>query len=167
MTTTKTTAKANAETAATKTASKVDEAVEATKANASKMTDTAREYVQRTAATAKERSDDAYEGVSKFNSGMEKAMSRMLGAYVGIMGEMAEAAHANVNHALATVEKTAKATSLTEAAQVQVDFYRESSAANYDRARTAFEATRDAVSEGVTTIREGASDMLPYGKKAA
>ena len=98
------------------------------------------------------------DGVS--NSGLGRGLS-------GILGEVAEAAHANVNHALATVEKTAKATSLTEAAQVQVDFYREASAANYDRARTAFEATRDAVSEGVTSIREGASDMLPYGKKAA
>lgn len=159
--------KATAKTTETKAASKVTEAVETTKENASKMTDTAREYVQRTAATAKERSDDAYEGATKFNSGLEKAMSRMVGAYVGILGEVADAAHANVNHALATVEKTAKATSLTEAAQVQVDFYREASAANYDRARTAFEATRDAVSEGVTSIREGASDILPYGKKAA
>ena len=60
--------------------------------------------------------------------------------------KMADATHANVNHALSTVEKTAKATSLTEAAQVQVDFYREATAANYDRARNAFEATRDAVS---------------------
>ena len=162
-----TTTKATEKTTAAKTASKVDEAIESTKNNASKMTDTAREYVQRTAATAKERADDAYEGATKFNSGLEKAMSRMVGAYVGILGEVADAAHANVNHALATVEKTAKATSLTEAAQVQVDFYREASAANYDRARTAFEATRDAVSEGVTSIREGASDMLPYGKKAA
>lgn len=159
--------KATTKAADAKATNTVESAIETTKANASKMTDTAREYVQRTAATAKERSNDAFEGVTKFNSGLEKAMSRMVGAYVGILGEIAEATHANVNHALATVEKTAKATSLTEAAQVQVDFYREASAANYDRARTAFEATRDAVNEGVATIREGASDMLPYGKKAA
>ena len=159
--------KATAKTTATNAASKVEEAVEATKQNASKLTDTAREYVQRTAATAKERADDAYEGATKFNAGLEKAMSRMVGTYVGILGEIADATHANVNHALATVEKTAKATSLTEAAQVQVDFYREASAANYDRARSAFEATRDAVNEGVATIRESASEVLPYGKKAA
>ncbi|MEM7545736.1 MAG: phasin family protein [Pseudomonadota bacterium] len=155
MTTTKTTEK--------KAAVKADNAV----INTTKIAEGAREYVQRTAASAKERSDNAYEGVSKFNNGLEKTLSRAVVGYVGILGEVAEAAHANVNHALATVEKVAQAKSLSEAAQIQVDFVRENTTANYDRARAAFDATRDVVTEGYNSIREGASDMMPSTKKAA
>ncbi len=132
-----------------------------------KIADGAREYVQRTAASVKERSDNAYEGVSKFNNGLEKTLSRFVVGYVGILGEVAEAAHANVNHALTTVEKVAQAKSLTEAAQIQVDFVRENASANFDRARTAFDATRDVVTEGYKTIRDGAADLMPAAKKAA
>lgn len=155
MTTTKTTAK--------KAAVKSDEGM----INTAKITEGTREYVQRTAASVKERSDSAYEGVSKFNNGLEKTLSRAVVGYVGILGEIAEAAHANVNHALATVEKVSQAKTLSEAAQIQVDFVRENTTANYDRARTAFDATRDVVTEGYKSIREGAADMMPAAKKAA
>ncbi|MEM8753308.1 MAG: phasin family protein [Pseudomonadota bacterium] len=150
-------------TAAKKTAAKTTKADEAT----TKIVDSAREYVARSAASAKERTDDAYEGVTKFNNGLEKTMNRLVVGYVGILGDIAEATHANVKHALETVEKVAAAKTFTEAAQVQVDFVRESTTANYDRARTAFDATRDVVSEGVKTIRESASDLMPQAKKAA
>jgi len=155
MTTTKTTAK------------KIEAKADAAAFNTTKIADGAREYVQRTAASVKDRSDSAYEGVSKFNNGLEKTLSRFVVGYVGILGEVAEAAHANMNHALATVEKVAQAKTLTEAAQIQVDFVRENATSNYDRARTAFEATRDVVTEGYKTIREGTAEVLPYAKKAA
>lgn len=127
----------------------------------------AREYVARTAASVKERNDSAYEGVTKLNSGIEKTMSRFVGGYVGLMGEMAKAAHEDMAKALTTVEKIAAAKSFTEAAQTQVDFYRDYATTNYDRAQTVVAAGRDMVNEGVETIREGASDMLPFAKKAA
>lgn len=133
----------------------------------SKVVDGAREYVARTAASAKERTDSAYEGVTKFNNGLEKTMNRFVVGYVGLLGDIAEATHANVKHALDTVEKVAGAKTFTEAAQFQVDFVREATTANYDRARTAFDATRDVVTEGVSTIRESANDLMPSVKKAA
>lgn len=131
------------------------------------MTKGAREYVARTAASVKERNDSAYEGVTKLNSGIEKTMTRFVGGYVGLMGEMAKAAHEDVAKALTTVEKVAHAKSFTEAAQAQVDFYRDYASTNYDRAQTVVAAGRDMVNEGVETIREGASDVWPFGKKAA
>ncbi len=131
------------------------------------LTKGAREYVARTAASVKERNDSAYEGVTKLNSGIEKTMTRFVGGYVGFMGEMAKAAHEDVAKALTTVEKVAHAKSFTEAAQAQVDFYRDYATTNYDRAQTVVAAGRDMVNEGVETIREGASDMWPFGKKAA
>lgn len=156
--------KTTAKTAATKTADAVKADVES---GAAKIADSAREYVQRTAASSKERADNAYEGVSKFNNGLEKTMNRFVVGYVGILGEIAEAAHENTVRALTSVEKVAKAKSFSEAAQIQVDFVRENTTANYDRARNAFDATRDVVTEGASSIRESVSSVWPYGKKAA
>ena len=153
-------------TATKKAAAPKTEAKEAGILNAD-ITKGAREYVARTAASVKERNDSAYEGVTKLNSGIEKTMTRFVGGYVGLMGEMAKAAHEDVAKALTTVEKVAHAKSFTEAAQAQVDFYRDYASTNYDRAQTVVAAGRDMVNEGVETIREGASDVWPFGKKAA
>lgn len=153
-------------TATKKTAAPKTEANEAGVLNAD-VTKGAREYVSRTAASVKERNDSAYEGVTKLNSGIEKTMSRFVGGYVGMMSEMAKAVHDDMTKALTTVEKIAASKSFTEAAQTQVDFYRDYATTNYDRAQTVVAAGRDMVNEGVETIREGASDMLPSAKKAA
>lgn len=153
-------------TAAKKPAAKKTEAAEAGVMN-SDYVKGAREYVARTAASAKERNDNAFEGVSNFNAGVEKTLNRFVGGYVGLMGELAKAAHEDMAKALTTVEKVAAAQTFTEAAQTQVDFYRDYATTNYDRAQSAFAASRDIVNEGVETIREGASDMWPFGKKAA
>lgn len=150
-----------------KTASKTTAKTAAANETTAKIADSAREYVTRTTAAAKERTDSAYEGVSKFNDGLEKTMNRVVVGYVGILGEIAEMAHANTKAALETVEKVAAAKTFTEAAQVQVDFIRETSTANYDRARTAFDATRDVVTEGVTSLREGVSEIIPAVKADA
>ena len=91
-------------TATKKAAAPKTEAKEAGILNAD-ITKGAREYVARTAASVKERNDSAYEGVTKLNSGIEKTMSRFVGGYVGMMGEMAKAAHDDMAKALTTVEK--------------------------------------------------------------
>ena len=148
-------------TAAKKTAAKTEDF------SAAKIADGAREYVTRTAASAKERTESAYEGVTKFNSGLEKTMNRIVTGYVGILSEIADASRANALHTFSMVEKLAQAKSVTEAGQIQVDFVREYATANYDRARNAFAQTRDVVTEGAEAIRESVSDVLPMTKKAA
>lgn len=135
--------------------------------NSSKIADSAREFVKRSAATAKERSDSAYEGSTKLNSGLEKALNRAVSGYVGILGNVAEATHANVTHALSTAEKLAGAKSFSEAAQIQADFIRENTSANVERVRAAVNNTREVVMEGTEAVREGVSKVWPYGKKAA
>ena len=133
----------------------------------SKIADSAREFVKRSAASAKERSDNLYEGSTKLNSGLEKALTRAVTGYVGFLGKVAEATHSNVNHALNTAEKLSAAKSLSEAAQIQTDFIRESTTANIDRVRDAVNTSREVVMEGVEVVREGATKAWPYGKKAA
>ncbi len=151
-----------------KVETKVTETVaEQVTANASKMTDSAREFVKRSAATAKERSDNLYEGTKKYNSGLESVLTRAVTGYVGFLGNLAEAAHANVDHALTTAEKLAAAKSLSEAAQIQTDYVRENTAANVERVRNAVNATREAVTEGANNLRENAAKVWPYGQKAA
>ncbi|MEM7214321.1 MAG: phasin family protein [Pseudomonadota bacterium] len=134
--------------------------------NTSKIADSAREFVKRSAATAKERSDNLYEGSTQLNSGLEKALSRAVTGYVGFLGNVAEATHANVTHALTTAEKLAAAKSISEAAQIQADFVRENASANIERVRTAVNATRETVMEGAESVRENVSKVWPYGKAA-
>lgn len=153
------------ETASKKTADtvKAEDIIE----NTSKMTDSAREFVKRSAVSAKERSDNLYEGSTKLNSGLEKVLTRAVTGYVGFLGNLAEATHSNVNHALVTAEKLAGAQSLSEAAQIQADFVRENTSANIERVREAVNTSRELVMEGVEAARENASKVWPYGKKAA
>lgn len=153
---------------ATETVSKAASAMKADmEKGATKAANTARDYVQRSTATAKERTDSAYQGVSRFNSGLEKTLNRLVTGYVGILGEVAGATHANTLHALSSIEKVSQAKTVSEAAQIHVDFVRESTTANLDRLRTAFEASRDVVTEGASTIRESVSEMMPANRKAA
>ncbi|MDJ0613190.1 MAG: phasin family protein [Rhizobiaceae bacterium] len=148
---------------------KVADAVNAEEiiSNTSKIADSTREFVKRSAASAKERSDSIYDNSTKLNSGLEKALNRAVTGYVGFLGNLAEAAHANVTHVLTTTEKLAAAKTLSEAAQIQADFVRENTSANVERVRDAVNSTREVVMEGVEAVRENASKAWPYGKKAA
>ena len=148
---------------------KIEDAVKAEDIinNTSKMADSAREFVKRSAASAKERSDNLYEGSTKLNSGLEKVLNRAVVGYVGFLGNIAEATHSNVNHALSTAEKLAAAKTLSEAAQIQADYVRESTSANIERVRDAINTGREVAMEGVEAVRENAAKVWPYGQKAA
>ena len=152
---------------ATKTTKK-DETIiadEATKVT-TKVAESAREIVRRSAATAKERSDDAFEGATKFNSGLENAMNRVVGGYVTILGGIATATHDNVNRALTTVEKLANAKSMTEAVRIQSDYVRENTTANIENVRVAANVTRDVMMDGAAAVRENVTKAWPYSKAA-
>lgn len=135
--------------------------------DASGVAENAREYVQRAAATAKERTEGAFDSALRFNAGLEKTMNRMVTGYVGILGEFAEAARANLVDGFAAMEKAAEAKSLGEAARIQAEFVRENATANLDRVRNAAVATRDVVAEGAEAIRDGVSDAWTMDRKAA
>jgi len=151
------------------TQKKIADAVNAEEiiSNTSKIADSTREFVKRSAASAKERSDTFYDNSTKLNSGLEKALGRAVTGYVGFLGNIAEAAHANVTHALTTTEKLAAAKTLSEAAQIQADYIRENTSANVERVRDAVSTTREVLMEGVEVVRENASKAWPYGKEAA
>ena len=150
------------------TAKKAAEAVKEDASRVSQITDSARDYVLRATETAKDRTDNAYESVEEFNKGVESTMNRVVRGYVSLLEGAARVSHENVKHALATVEKVAAAKSLSEAAQIQVDFVRESAAANYDTARAAFDDVRETVTEGAEAVRARATTMWSKeAKKAA
>jgi len=140
---------------------------EETVRGAEKMTASAREFVKRTAATAKERAENLHEGTEKFNTGLESSMKSFVGGYVSVLGGIADATFANVDHALSTVEKLAAAKSVSEAVKIQGDYVRESANANYERAKVAAESTRDVVVSNTSAVREQIASVWPYGKKAA
>ena len=152
--------------ATAKTTTKKAEAVKE-ESRVSQIADSARDYVLKTTATAKDRTDSAYEGVEEFNKGVESTMNRFVSGYVNFLGGVARVSHENVKHALTTVEKVAAAKSLSEAAQIQVDYVRESAAANYDTARAAFDEVRETVTEGAEAVRARATTMWSKDEKKA
>ena len=133
----------------------------------SKIADSAREFVKRTAASAKERAENLHEGSNTINAGVEKNLNRMVSGYVSVLGGIADATFANVDHALSTVEKLAGAKSVSEALQIQSDYVRDSANSNMERARDAAETVREVVVENVSDFRNQAAKIWPYGTKAA
>ena len=151
-----------------KKTTKKDDTIVATESSkvTEKVAESAREFVRRSAATAKERSDDVFEGTTKFNSGLETALNRVVGGYITVLGGMATTTHENVNRALTTVEKLANAQSFTDAVRIQSDYVRENTTANIESARTAVNVTRDVVMDGANSVRESVGKAWPYGKAA-
>ena len=140
---------------------------EAVKEDTTGITETARDYITRTAHAAKERTDSAYESVGEFHKGVETTLTRVVTGYVSILDGFAQMSHENVNRALATVEKTAAAKDYVEAAQLQVDFVRDTATANYEIARNAVDQVRETLSEGAKSISDRANAMWTSSKKAA
>lgn len=154
------------------TKAKASKAAETTKvedvvADASGVANSAREFVKRTACSAKERADTIHEGSLKLNTNVEKAMTGFVSGYASFLNNIADATHANVEHALVTVEKVAAAGSVSEALKIQADFVRENTTANFERVRDAANASREMIVDGAAAIRENAANVWPYGKKAA
>lgn len=154
---------------ATKTTAKATKTEKnATAEMTNKVTEGAREFVKRTTDSAQERVEGIYETSKTYNAQLEDTLKRAATGYTNILGGIAEAAFANVNHTLAAVEKLAEAKSVSEAVKVQSDFVREHSAQNMEHIRSAYDYVREVASENAGSLREGYAKMWPSsGKKAA
>ena len=156
----------------TKTTTKTEKVAKDTAANVTevttKVTEGAREFVKRSTDSAQERVENLHETTKKYNAQLESTLKRAASGYANILGGIADAAFANVNHTLAAVEKLAEAKSVSEAVKVQSDFVREHTAQNMEHVRSAYDYVRDVASENMTSVREGYAKMWPLsGKKAA
>lgn len=149
-----------ADKATKKTTAKADDSM------ANRITDGARDFVKKSTASAKERTDGMYDSAKKYNADMESLMVRAAKGYAGILGNLAEVTYSNVNRGLAAAEKLAEAKSLSDAWQVQVDYVRDQHNTNVENVRSAFEYTRDVVSENASDLRETASKMWNSEKAA-
>ncbi len=150
------------------TAKATKEAKNATTEVTNKVTEGAREFVKRTTDSAQERVEGIYETSKTYNAQLEDTLKRAASGYANILGGIADAAFANVNHTLAAVEKLAEAKTVSEAVKVQSDFVREHSAQNMEHVRSAYDYVRDVASENMSSVREGYAKMWPSsGKKAA
>ena len=153
----------------TKTNAKATKAAkDATADVTNKVTEGAREFVKRTTDSAQERVEGIYETSKTYNAQLEDTLKRAASGYANILGGIADAAFANVNHTLAAVEKLAEAKTVSEAVKVQSDYVREHSAQNLEHVRSAYDYVRDVASENMSSVREGYAKMWPSsGKKAA
>ena len=132
-----------------------------------KVTEGAREFVKRTTDTAQERVEGIYESSKTYNAQLEDTLKRAATGYTNILGGIAEAAFANVNHTLAAVEKLAEAKSLSEAMKIQSEYVREHSAQNMEHVRSAYDHVREVAAESTGSLREGYAKMWPSSDKKA
>ena len=100
-----------------------------------RLTDGTREFVKRSTETAKERTENMYDASKRYNEGLEDVLVRAAKGYTDVLGNLADAAYANVNHTFAAAEKMAEAKSISEAAQIQADYVREQATANMENVR--------------------------------
>ena len=126
-----------------------------------------REFVKRSAASAKERAENLHDGSTKFNSNLENGLNSLIGGYVSVLGGIANATFANVDHALTTVEKLAAAKSVSEAVKIQSDYVRDSANSNMELVRDAASTVRETVQDNTADLRDQFAKAWPYGKKAA
>jgi len=127
----------------------------------------ARDFVKKGVSTAHERVETAHEGALKFANSAEKLAVSFVGGYANFSRGLIDAAVANVQHALSTVEKVAAAKSVNEAVEIQVSAVRESANANMERVRDVAESARTAVTEGAKEVQEQFSKLYSSNKKAA
>lgn len=128
---------------------------------------TARDFVQRGATTARERAESVHQGAEKLTDGMEKITVSLVGGYANFVRGLLDATYANVEHALATVEKVAGAKSVNEAVQIQVDYVRENAAANFERMKNAAETARTTVVDGAKTVQSEVAGLYQAAEKKA
>ena len=127
----------------------------------------ARDFVQKGAVTVSDRAETVHTGVIKFADGAEKLAHSFVGGYANFARGVVDMTLANVKHTLTTIKKIAGAKSLSEAAQIQVDFVRENASANVERVRGAAETARNVVTEGAKEVQAELSKLYSFDKKAA
>lgn len=133
---------------------------------AARLTEGTREFVKRSAETAKERTENMYDASQRYNADLEGFLVRAAKGYVNVLGSIADAAYANMNHTYATAEKLAEAKTVSEAVQIQSEFLRERTNNNMENIRSSFDYLRDTVATSNTEMREAAAKMW-NGDKAA
>lgn len=126
-----------------------------------------REFVARQAAAAKENADKAYTGATKMNADAEKAAASMFGQYAAFTKGLLDLTHANVAHALATVEKMTASKSLNDAVQIQTEYVRDAAKSNFEHVREAAETAQKQATEAAASVRDEATKAFAAAKKAA
>ncbi|MEI8146498.1 MAG: phasin family protein [Alphaproteobacteria bacterium] len=127
----------------------------------------AREFVKQTAETAKTRTGEFEKGAIEATSTVENALVAVVGAGVKVSNGIIAATAANVAMTLGAVEKLADAASPRDAFQVSVDYVRDYTRANVNRAQEAYEVVRQTATEGAGFVQAQLGKILPFGQKKA
>jgi len=127
----------------------------------------AREFVKRSTASAKERAADMHAGANQVAGAVEGAVVNTVTGIAEINRKLFEAAHQDAEAALAAIEKLAGASSLGEAYQLQVDYWRERGEVGMARSKDVVEFVSAKVSDGVKALQDGIANVAPFSRQAA
>ncbi|PWV95392.1 phasin protein [Hoeflea marina] len=126
-----------------------------------------REFVARQAAAAKAHAETAHAGAARMNADAEKAAVTMFSQYAAFTKGLLDLTHANVTHALATVEKMSAASSVNDAVQIQAEYVRDAAKANFEHARSTAEMAQKQAAEAAASVRDEATKAFELARKAA
>ncbi|WP_412049388.1 TIGR01841 family phasin [Hoeflea sp. Naph1] len=127
----------------------------------------AREFMATQAAAVQNHAEKAHESAAELAADMEKSAVSLVGQYTTFTKNLFDMTAANVEHALATVEKIAAAKTPVEAMRVQADYVRESATANFERIKNAAETANKTVTETTASVRDQAAKIMAKASKAA
>ncbi|MBN9064733.1 MAG: hypothetical protein J0H41_20265 [Rhizobiales bacterium] len=127
----------------------------------------ARELVQRATSTAKEKLADIHANAAEATASYEKVVGSFVNSGVTAMRGLLQAHHDNSLAMIATVEKLVAAKSFQEACQIQSDFARDFTSANWARAQSAAETVKANMQDGVKLLQGETAKVVALAKKAA
>lgn len=131
------------------------------------MPGSARDFVTRAAVTASERAAEAHKFADTATGKAEMAFTTIVGGSAKITRNLLQVSFENLEATLTVVQQVAAAKSLSEALQIQADFARDYTKANYNRIREAAETIKETVQDGAKTVQAEMSKYNPFMKQAA
>ena len=131
------------------------------------MPGSARDFVKRSAVTASEKAAEAHDFAQSAAGKTEQAITAIVNGGAKITRNVMQASFENLEAVLVNVQKTAEAKSLSEAAQLQADFIRDYTKANFNRLRSAADAVRETSAENAAMLQAEFAKYNPFMKKAA
>jgi len=127
----------------------------------------ARDIVRRGTEAAKQQTDGLYDVSKRCGSELEMLMQTATRGYVDVLANVAEAAHAQVTQSIAATEQLARAETLEDAVQVQVDFANAQATQAYETAEASFAYLRDAAQRNAALLQESMTRILAPAAKAS
>ena len=127
----------------------------------------ARDFVKKAAEAAKDRATTLHANVEKATTTVEQTLANTVGEVAKLTRQVHQAAYEDAEAFFAGVDKLASAKSLSEAAQIYVDYMRSRGEVALARARAVNEYAGKLLAGGAKSVQDTVAEVSAVGRKAA